>query len=185
MICSHRNPGRCRPVRRRGIVGLLETWGMQVHWGMNVVLLSECGCAGMRGGHIIAPTDGWSVKRQEAGAGGGGREPVLCHGCMNYCMCIYFALQKPQANELSSGKKKEKKVCSWNIQTSSTGGKKSWSEDKKSVPMCPKQARGIKRCELLFLQSAVSLTGAAIPTAGLLFLSSWIRKLTSQRKINK
>lgn len=26
-------------------------------------------------------------------------------------MCIYFALQKPQANELSSEKKKKKKKC--------------------------------------------------------------------------
>lgn len=29
-----------------------------MHRGMNAVLLSACGCDGMRGGHVIAPTDG-------------------------------------------------------------------------------------------------------------------------------
>lgn len=37
----------------------------------------------------------------------------------------------------------------------------------------------------LFLQSAVSLTGAAIPTTGLLFLSSWIRNSPLKKKKKK
>lgn len=45
-----------------------------------------------------------------------------------------------------------------------------------------------KRCELLFLQSAVSLTGAAIPTTGLLFFpheSKTHLSLSLKKKGNK
>lgn len=70
-----------------GIVGLLETWGMQVHRGINVVLLSACGCDGMRGGHVIAPTDGWRVKRQEVGCGVKGGKPMCVTGAGFILLC--------------------------------------------------------------------------------------------------
>lgn len=51
--------------------------------------------------------------------------------------------------------------------------------------MSPKTIPSYKRCELVFLQSAVSLTGAAIPTTGLLFLSSWIWNSPLKKKISE
>lgn len=105
MICSHRNPGRCRPVDggHCGTVRNMRDAG---------ALRDECGFAECvwlrwdeRGAHNCPHR--WVKckrgKRKRRGAS-------VCHGCMNYCMCIYFALQKPQANELSSVKPGEENV---------------------------------------------------------------------------
>lgn len=99
-----------------GIVGLLEMWGMQVRRGMNVVLLSACGCDGMRGGHVIAPTDGWRVKRQEVGVGVKGGKPMCVTGAGSVLLCRkpsqgprYLELQRAQRKKLRWGDVREVK----------------------------------------------------------------------------
>lgn len=55
---SHRNRGRRRPQlvgQRGGTVRSVRDAGAP---GMHAVALGACGCHGMRGGHVIAPTDG-------------------------------------------------------------------------------------------------------------------------------
>lgn len=180
MICSHRNPGRRRPVDR-GHCGTVRTWGMQVRWGMNVVLLSACGCAGMREGAHNCPHR-WvkCKKRQEVGCG----EERVCHGCKNNCMHIYFVWRKPQTNELSSAK--QRKSCYWNIQTSVSVGEEV-KERIRRVCLCVRNKHEALKewISQLFTLSTVSLTGAAIPANRNTFSFLKNLKLTSLKKKKK
>lgn len=101
MICSHRNPGRCRPVDggHCGTVRNMRDAG---------ALRDECGfaeCVWLRWderGARNCPHRWVKCKEARGGCGEEAGSRSVRHGCMNYYMCVYFALQKPQANELTA-----------------------------------------------------------------------------------
>lgn len=109
MICSHRNPGRCRPVDggHCGTVRNMRDAG---------ALRDECGFAECvwlrwdeRGAHNC-PHRWVKCKETRGGCGGRGGKPVCAMGART---TTYFALQKPQTNELSSVKQKKKMLLKY------------------------------------------------------------------------